>query len=82
MIASPMGSRKLENEAYNNQEKPTKASEVVNQRKSRRKAGKLPERYDPLYPDMETVGKEMANSDSEEELDLTNEYTAPDRADR
>jgi hypothetical protein len=75
-MAAREGRAKLENEVYSNNNKPNENMEV-NPRKSRRKAGKLPEKYDPLYPDMEAVGKEMAASDSEDEPDLSPEYREP-----
>jgi hypothetical protein len=82
MMASSAGLRKPENGTYSNQENPNKTNEGEGQQKSRRKAGKLPEKYDPMYPDMESVGREMANSESEDEEDLTAEYVKPDRVER
>jgi hypothetical protein len=83
VIASHAERRKPENEDYANNinNKPNENVES-NPRKSRRKAGKLPEKYDPLYPDMEAVGREMAASDSEDEPDLSGEYSEPAGSDK
>ena len=56
--------------------------EVVT-RKSRRAAGKLPEKVDPLFPDMTHVNEKSAEEkDIDVDLDLENEYEEPARAEK